>query len=40
MAKSYIFGSMSNVLQQQNHSMEIIADIRASVDAMFVGLDR
>ena len=40
MAKYYILGSMSNVLQQQCHLIETTVDIMTSVDAMFAGLDK
>ena len=40
MAKCYILGSMSNVLQEQHHSMETVADIMSSVDEMFSRLAR
>ena len=35
-----MFGSMSNVLQQQHRSMEIAANIMSSVNEIFAGLDR
>ena len=39
-AKCYILGSMSNVLQEKHHLIKTTIEIMTSVDKMFVGLDR
>ncbi|PON59034.1 hypothetical protein PanWU01x14_161530, partial [Parasponia andersonii] len=40
MAKCYILGSMSNILQQQHRGIKTAIDIMLSVDEMFASLGR